>query len=287
MIEKILEQKLGQYAPKNAVDQENALSELMQHFVLTGLSRAKFFDVAQFHGGTFLRMFHGLDRFSEDLDFVLKEGVSRFSWTKYLSRVLKYLSEEGLPFEVTDKTKDGEAVQKAFFKTDAVGNSLVVDLPHSRHPRRKVRIKLEVDTAPPAGSTFTTNYLSFPVLTAITTQTLESAFASKSHALLCRSYVKGRDWYDFLWYVAEGVRPNFELLQNAVRQQGPWAGQEIVVDAEWCVEQLRAKVASVDWRLAAQDVRRFVPSDRQTSLDLWSEELFLVRVDQLSRILGS
>lgn len=281
MIEKVLGEKLRQYAPKNAVDQENVLSELLQHFVLVGLSRAGFFGVAQFHGGTFLRIFHGLDRFSEDLDFVLKEDVGAFDWKKFLNRTCRYLSQEGIQFEVTDKSKTGGTVQKAIFKTDVIGDSILTDLPHLRDSRRKIRIKLEIDVSPPAGSTYTTSYLSFPVLCAVTTQTLESAFASKSHALLCRKYMKGRDWYDFLWYVENKRRPNLALLENAIFQQGPWAGRKIKVDEKWYLDKLEATVERVDWRLAVEDVRRFLPGDRQEGLSLWSTELFKFQISRL------
>jgi len=160
---------------------------------------------------------------------------------------------------------------------------LVQDLPFPRHPGRKTRIKLEIDTNPPAGSTFETAYLGFPVTTALTVQTLESSFASKSHALLCRSYTKGRDWYDFLWYVSRRIRPSRELLQNAIRQQGPWAGADVEVTPAWYVARLREVIRHIDWTRAAADVERFLNPAHQETLAQWSSELFLDHVDQLER----
>ena len=285
MIERVLEEKIAQYDPANALDQENVLAELLQHYVLAGLSRAGFFRVAEFHGGTYLRIIHGLDRFSEDLDFVLKEPNPDFAWDEYLKPLVRSLDNEGLSFEVSDRRATSAAVHKAFLKTDSIGNVLEIELPHTRDPRRKIRIKLEIDTNPPAGSSFETSYLNFPVLSAITAQTLESAFASKCHALLCRSYTKGRDWYDFLWYVARAIRPNFELLQNAICQVGPWAGQSVEVTPTWCLEQLRVVVAENDWEDAAQDVRRFLNLDAQQTLALWSRELFEHQLSVLGRSL--
>jgi hypothetical protein len=286
MIEDILSEKIKEYHPANALDQENVLQELLQHFVLVGLARAGLFRLAEFHGGTFLRIVHGLDRFSEDLDFVLKRKDSRFAWEKYLDRIVPDLSHEGIRFEVVDRSAVDAPVKKAFLKTDSVGKLLILDLPFSRHPSRKIKIKLEIDTNPPAGSTFETSYIGFPVMTPITTQTLESSFASKSHALLCRSYSKGRDWYDFLWYVSKKTRPNFTLLSNALDQQGPWQGHGIGVSAEWYLEHLKEAVTATDWTRTKQDVARFLPLNLQQSLDLWNTDLFLYHVDQLAQALS-
>ena len=119
-----------------------------------------------------------------------------------------------------------------------------------RYRARKIRIKLEIDVNPPAGSTFTTSYLTFPVTAPMTTQSLESGFSLKLHALLCRPYVEGRDWYDFVWYVARGTRPDLNLLSQAVQQQGPWAGQRITVTWRWVQENLEAAIRRIDWTAA-------------------------------------
>lgn len=287
MIEDVLADKIADYKPANALDQENVLQELVQHYVLAGLAKAGFFKYTEFHGGTFLRIIHGLDRFSEDLDFVLKQADPDFAWQKFLAPVIKDCAAEGIQFELVDKYAADISVKKAFLKTDSIGKLLLVDLPYSRHPARKIRIKLEIDSNPPAGSTYETSYISFPVMSAITTQTLESSFASKSHALLCRSYSKGRDWYDFLWYVSKKTRPNYTLLGNALDQAGPWAGKRITASPEWFLEKLRQVINKTDWPQTAADVARFLPSNRQESLRLWSTNFFLYHVEQLSRNLAS
>ena len=285
MIEKILAAKIAEYGPADAVDQENVLAELMQHYVLAGLARAGFFQKAGFHGGTCLRIVHGLDRFSEDLDFVLHQADPRFSWKKYAGPVVRDLAGDGIHLEIVDRSSADSAVKKAFLKTDSIGKLIVLQLPHARHPGRKIKIKLEIDSNPPEGSDFETRYLDFPVMTAMTTQTLESSFASKSHALLCRRYTKGRDWFDFLWYVSRKIRPNVHLLQNALRQQGPWAGSDIEVVPDWFGERLAEVISEIDWSRAVDDVRRFLGPRHQPSLDLWCTELFLAQLAQLGRIL--
>jgi predicted nucleotidyltransferase component of viral defense system len=281
MLDRVLSARIREYAPTNAVEQENVLQELMQHYVLSSLSRAGLFAEAMFHGGTCLRVVHGMNRFSEDLDFLLKQPNPNFRWQCYLESVRKDCAQEGIPFEVQDKSQARTAVQKAFLKTDSIGKILVLDLPFERYQARKIRIKLEIDMNPPAGSTFTTSYITFPVTAPMTTQSLASGFALKLHALLCRSYVKGRDWYDFVWYVARKTRPDLDLLRNALHQQGPWAGQPITVTGHWVRENMETAIRRIDWVAARDDVQRFLPLSEQEGLRAWSADFFLYHLARL------
>jgi len=281
MLDRVLSARIREYAPANPVDQENVLQELMQHYVLGSLSRAGLFVEAMFHGGTCLRIVCGMNRFSEDLDFLLKQPTPNFRWQGYLEAVRKDCAQEGIPFEVQDKSQAGTAVQKAFLKTDSIGKILALDLPFERYQARKIRIKLEIDINPPAGSTFTTSYITFPVTAPLTTQSLESGFALKLHALLCRTYVKGRDWYDFVWYVARKISPDLDLLRCALHQQGPWAGQSLAVTMRWVRENMEAVIRRIDWTVARADVQRFLPLREQEGLRAWSADFFC---DQLRRL---
>ena len=195
MLGDVLQARIREYAPANAIEQENMLAELMQHYVLASLSRSGLFSAAMFHGGTCLRIFHSMNRFSEDLDFLLKQPDRRFAWEPHLKRIAADCESEGLRFEIQDKNQAVGAVRKAFVKTDSIGSVVTLDLPFERVSSKKIRIKLEIDVNPPHGSSFETSYLSFPTTAPITTQTLSSGFGTKAHALLCRRYVKGRDWY--------------------------------------------------------------------------------------------
>ena len=280
----MLSARIRDYAPTNSVEQENVLQELMQHYVLSSLSRAGLFAEAMFHGGTCLRIVYGMNRFSEDLDFLLKRSDPDFRWQGYLESVRKDCEREGIPFEVQDKSQAGTAVQKAFLKTDSIGKILELDLPFERHQARKIRIKLEIDTNPPSGSTFTTSYITFPVTAPMTTQSLESGFALKLHALLCRSYVKGRDWYDFVWYVARKTGPDLDLLSQALRQQGPWAGKPIAVTGHWVRENMEATIRRIDWSAARDDVQRFLPLREQEGLRAWSADFFLHHLARMNDV---
>jgi predicted nucleotidyltransferase component of viral defense system len=283
VIADVLNARIREYAPASALEQENVLQELMQHYVLASLSRAGMFSEAIFHGGTCLRIIHGMSRFSEDLDFLLKRPDPGFRWKKYLEAVDRDCAQEGIEFGLLDKSAADNAVQKAFLKTDSIGKVLLLALPFERPNPRKIRIKLEIDTNPPAGSAFQTSYITFPGVAAVTIQTLPSGFGTKAHALLCRRYVKGRDWYDFVWYTSRKIKPDLELLQNALFQQGPWAGRPLEMTPEWFFDNMGAAIRRVDWREASSDVRRFVPTVEQPGLDAWSTEFFLYQLEQLKR----
>jgi len=281
MIIDVLKTKIEEYSPKETLEQENVLHEIIQHYVLASLSRSGIFSEVIFHGGTCLRIVSGTNRFSEDLDFLVKAPNPEFRWQKYLDRVGEDCAQEGIDFELIDKSKISTVVQKAFLKTDSIGKILSLNLPFDRRNVKKIRIKLEIDTNPPAGSKFETSYITFPSIAPLTTQTLESGFANKIHALLCRSYTKGRDWYDFVWYVSHKIQPNFTLLQNAVFQQGPWAGEVLNVTKEWFENTLENTIRTIDWNIAQQDVMRFLPHNEQRGIQEWSVDFFLYQLSKM------
>jgi predicted nucleotidyltransferase component of viral defense system len=285
MIADVLNARIREYAPANAMELENVLQELMQQYVLVSLSRAGMFSEAIFRGGTFLRLIHGMSRFSEDLDFLLKRSDPGFRWEKYLEAVEQDCVQEGIELELQDKSAADNTVQKVFLKTDSIGKVLLLELPFERPNPRKIRIKLEIDTNPPSGSAFQTSYITFPGVAALTTQTLASSFGTKAYALLCRTYVKGRDWYDFVWYISRKVKPDLELLRNALFQQGPWAGQTLEMTPAWFLENMGAAIRRVDWKEARMDVRRFVPTAEQPGLDFWSTEFFMYQLEQVKSFL--
>jgi predicted nucleotidyltransferase component of viral defense system len=282
LLRDILQVRIREYNPANAIEQENALQEIMQHYVLASLSRSGLFSEAMFHGGTCLRIVHGMNRFSEDLDFLLKQPDPAFAWQKHLDRVTRDCDLEGLHFEVQDKSQAVGAVRKAFLKTDSIGKILTLELPFERYGAKKIRIKLEIDTNPPEGSSFETAYISFPATAPITTQSLGSGFGTKAHALLCRDYVKGRDWYDFVWYVARKTLPDLRLLSNALFQQGPWKGQRVDMTGPWFLAAMKKKIEAIDWSAAREDVRRFLPTGEQKGLESWNTEFFLYHLNRLA-----
>ena len=280
MIE-LIQQRLDSYKASNPVAEEQATKEILQELALYSLWRAGFFEVAAFQGGTSLRILHKLPRFSEDLDFILKQPDPKFEWDGYLDQLLKGLEEFGLQSEVLDKSQMDQNIKKALLKDNSVTNQLSLAF-YQGHPDRKLNIKLEIDINPPHGSHFEYSYLDFPLDFEICHQDLSSNFSLKIHALLCRPYLKGRDWYDFNWYVKQNIRPNLPLLQAALIQYGPWKGQEIEIDADWLNHTLLEKVAAIDWSEATQDVERFLNTTEKESLKLWSSRFFNKKVERLS-----
>ena len=129
---------------------------------------------------------------------------------------------------------------------------------------------------------FENKYLLFPFSFAVVCQDLPSLFASKSHALMCREYVKGRDWYDFIWYVRKKVRPNYKLLSSAINQMGPWQNKNVVVDKKWYVSKMSEKMHLIKWEDAKQDVSRFLKVSDQEGLKVWSQDFFLELLEAIS-----
>lgn len=276
----LLRRRLADYAATNARQEEQALKEILQEVALYGLWRADFFEVAAFQGGTSLRLLHGLRRFSEDLDFILKSPNVDFAWSSYFDGLVAVLAEFGVRCELSDRHRMGRAVRQAMLKDDSIARQL--DLSFYRgETRGKLKIKLEIDTRPPAGSGFDYHYLDFPLDFELCTQDLASNFALKIHALLCRPYLKGRDWFDFGWYVAQGVTPNLPHLAAALDQYGPWQEQGVKLDRVWLESALIERIQAIDWPTAARDVAPFLAAPEQAGLKLWSERFFAGKVAKL------
>lgn len=278
----IVQERLAAYGCRSSLEEEQALREITQDIVLAALGRTNFFEQAGFQGGTCLRIFHSLNRFSEDLDFALCKANRTFTLAAYLESVQRELTAYGYELEIDDRSKVGQVVQKAFLKDDSVGNLLRLNYALKAGPMRKLRIKLEVDTNPPSGASYVMPILDFPFPSAVRVFDLPSLFAGKIHALLCRTYLKGRDWYDFVWYTARKTPVNHTLLSAALDQAGPWKGQGIMTDNAWCIAQIQSVISALDWHQAREDVRRFVKPSEHPSLALWSRDYFLNQCQKLT-----
>lgn len=279
----IIQEKLLNYHCQSLGEQENALKEISQEIALMALSRSNFFQIAAFQGGTCLRILYGLERFSEDLDFVLEKSDKSFSWGKYIHNMQEEFSAYGFTLEVKDREKLDKSVRNAFLKIDSEGGMLLIKDLRTNKPQ--LRIKLEIDTHPPEGSEYELKYLDFPLPYAIKTQDLPSLFSGKCHALLCRDYVKGRDWYDFTWYIARKTLINFELLNASLIQAGPWKNQDIKATKHWLLKELQVKINDINWDNAKKDVARFLKPKELQSLDVWSKDFFISRLEKMSEYL--
>ncbi len=276
----VIRQRLAAYDTSNSLLEEQALKEILQECALYGLWRAGFFEVAAFQGGTSLRILHRLPRFSEDLDFILKDTNPGFDWGPYLQGLRNCLLEFGVHCEVSDKGRMDQRIRKALLKDNSIANQLELAFYRGR-PQQKLRIKLEIDVNPPASSGYAYSYLDFPLDFEVCHQDLPSNFALKIHALLCRPYLKGRDWFDFNWYVKQGVSSNLDHLSAALNQYGPWQGLKPDVDREWLQRELQTRIDDIHWEQAVQDVERFLAATELVSLSLWSRDFFTTKLQQL------
>jgi predicted nucleotidyltransferase component of viral defense system len=277
----LIQNRLKSYNVKNIQEEQNAIKEIAQEIILYALSKTDFFESAFFCGGTALRILHGLRRFSEDLDFSTKNAELDFSFDQYTDEILNTLGDYGLDMTVKKSKEDG-FVKAREFKEDS--DKWMLSFP-SNQMLKKTVIKLEIDARPPLLANCQSHFLHFPILHQVQSGSIETLFAGKLHALLCRPFVKGRDWYDFLWYSNLDAGINFPYLINALLQVGPHRGvPEDQLTKHFIAETLAKKIQSLDWSKASQDVARFLKQDEQNALKLWGPDLFLQSLEKLSDI---
>jgi len=265
----VIDQMLQKYHLASNEDHTNALREVMQEIVLAGLYRGGFFEKAAFYGGTCLRVFHGLQRFSEDLDFSLLRADSGFSLEPYFRTIHDEFNAFGFDVEIVAKKKSVPGgIESAFLKK----TSSIYDVRVSA--TKMIKIKFEVDTFPPLGFKTQERLLIHPYSFYVKCFSLADLFAGKMHALLFRQWknrVKGRDWYDFEWYVKEGVELNLDhFVERALQSDN--LENDSLSKADF-LELVQKKIQQLDVNLARHDVMRFMKNPRQ--LEIWSQEYFL------------
>jgi hypothetical protein len=212
-----MKQWIAEYNPQNEEETLAALREIMQEIALAALSRTDFFDKAAFYGGTALRIFYGLDRFSEDLDFSLLAPNPDFSLTPYFSKIVEEFQSLGMNVSIREKDKRIKTqVESAFLKSETIWQELVLEdlvKQHGISSNKAIKIKIEIDRLPPLGFSTEEKLLIRPYSFYVKCFTMSSLFAGKLHALLFRKWksrVKGRDWYDMEWYIRKGVPLNMD-----------------------------------------------------------------------------
>ena len=278
----IVKARLAEYKCTDFQLEEQALKEITQELILMGLARTDFFSKAEFHGGTALRILYQLPRFSEDLDFALLKPNKQFSLLPYIKSLSEELLAFGYRFEIKDRSTAESAVKKAFLKDDSIGKIMVLE---RSGMAKKMVIKLEIDSNPPLGAETELKKLTFPVEFGVLAKNLPSSFSGKLHALLCRGYVKGRDWYDFIWYVSKKTPINYLLLKNSFMQNGPYQNLDLPYDKSWLTDELTKKINDIDWKKATRDVARFLDLTQQPSLKSWGKEFFHHFVEKLNEYL--
>lgn len=285
-MQQVLSQMLSKYQINNLEDKKNAIKEVVQEVVLCGLSRGGFFKEAAFYGGTALRIFYGLDRFSEDLDFSLISQNPDFDLTKYFSYIENETKSLGLNFSVKEREKVVDSnVKSAFLKGNTKAHVLTFYESSSEaaiiNKEEVIKIKFEVDVNPPCGATYETKFGLLPSPYQVRLYDMPSLFAGKIHACLCRNWktrVKGRDFYDYVFFLAMGAKVNLVNLKAKLVQSN-----YIQEDYNLTIENLRAllteRFSNMDFTQAKEDVLPFVKD--KTKLDIWSKEFFIEITKQL------
>ena len=275
----VIEEMLKSYQVDNIYDRKNAMKEIMQEIVLCGLSRAGFFKEAAFYGGTALRIFYGLDRFSEDLDFSLEQINLDFDLCSYFPVLEKEVKTFGLNVEIQEKEKTKDSnIRSAFLKGNTKEHLLLFyaddRLVGTVDKNEVVKIKFEVDTNPPAFATYEHKYRLLPVPYEIRLYDMPSLFAGKIHAVICRGWqsrIKGRDLYDYIFYLSKAVTVNQKHLRARLIDSG-YISENQECTLEEIKTMLKNRFDSIDFLQARKDVEPFI---RDTSiLDIWSSEIF-------------
>jgi len=275
----VLQSMLNKYDIKNSTDEINAMKEIIQEIVICGLSRGGFFYEAAFYGGTALRVFYGLNRFSEDLDFALLKSDEKFDFSKYFSFVEKEVQAYGLNLSVTEKEKSKDSnIMSAFLKGDTKEHILIF-FPNENMKNttslKNIKIKFEVDINPPSGAKYDLKYKLLPSPHQVTLYDEASLFAGKIHAILCRSWnyrTKGRDLYDYIFYLSKETRVNIELVkEKLIASNALKRSDEFNIDI--LREMLNKKFNEINYSDAKEDVIAFI-EDRE-ALNLWSSEFFI------------
>ncbi len=278
---------LARYSCRTQEDYLNALREILQELALLGLWRARFFEHAAFYGGTALRILHGLDRYSEDLDFSLLRPTPGFSLEGYGAALRKEVASFGfdVAFERRKKSQV-TAIESAFLKTNTLHELIRIEaseaLLRGIHPGAQLKIKLEIDTDPPGGFTTETRYLLQPIPFSVRVYALPDLFAGKLHAVLFRKWgrrVKGRDWYDLVWFAALHPQVNLAHLEQRMRQSGDWLEKK-PLDAATLKRLLLDRIEQLDIDHACSEVAPFVRDRR--ALEIWSADFF---ADVIGRII--
>ena len=281
-----IRQMLEKYDCRRLEDYVQALREILQEIALLGLWRSKFFERAAFYGGTSLRILHGLDRFSEDMDFSLLSSKKNFNLGRYGDALQREMRAYG--FDVWTETKSKRttsAIQSAFLKANTLkqlliieaGEEIVRELPKGQ----QVKIKVEVDTDPPGGFETEIAYLLQPIPFSVRVYTLPDLFAGKMHALLCRKWkqrVKGRDWYDLIWYVTHHPTLHLSHLEQRLRQ----SGDRDVITPQVFRKDLHDAIDALDVDQAKRDIEPFVKNPE--TLDVWSHTFFYTLVNRIQLI---
>lgn len=283
---KTIEEIIKSYNPKSLDETKLIVRELVQQIALIGLSRSNFFNYASFYGGTALRIFYGLNRYSEDLDFTLNEVNPNFVIEPFMEEIKEVALSYGLKLEIITKSKRIDTpIESAFAKLNTYQTFISLHLNEqvisSLHKDELIKIKFEIDCNPALGFNIENKWLDVPEFANVAILDLESLFSGKIHAILCRNYkntVKGRDYYDFMFYINKRIKPNMEYLKNKLIESN-LLNKDDKFDLDVLKDMLKRRMNEVNFKQVKEDAARFIFTNED--LSFYSKELFLQMIDKL------
>ncbi len=284
----VISTMLKRYACVTQQDYKNALKEIIQEVALLGLWRAKFFEKAAFYGGTALRILYGLDRFSEDLDFSLLKSDPSFSLAPYERAIRNELESFGflVSFHLIEKSQE-TAIQSAFLKANTLEHLMRIGVPSVERRRCQIeeslKIKLECDTDPPSAFKTEARFLLQPLPFSVLTYTKPDSFAGKMHALLFRNWksrVKGRDWYDFVWFVSQRIPLNLIHLESRMKQTRHLSLSSTLTPENFR-HLLHGKIEELNIEQAKKDIEPFLKNSQLQLLQMWNTSFFHAVAEQI------
>jgi len=284
----IIDQMLKKYNISTLEDKKHAIKEIIQEIVLAGLSRANFFSKAAFYGGTALRIFYNLDRFSEDLDFSLLVSDPNFTFDTFIPVLRDEVESLGLKLEIEEKIKTQESSIKSVFLRGNTKEHFLLFYPNMGqdlsllHSDEKIKVKFEIDINPPSYATTEMKYRLLPSPYQVRLYDLPSLFAGKIDAVLRRNWktrVKGRDFYDYIYFLAMDVPVNIKHLKARLLQS-EFIDSDFILERESLIELLKNRFNNVDFEEAKKDVLPFVKDIKK--LDIWSADFFIDITEKIS-----
>lgn len=280
----MIKEWIEKYKPQNEEDILSALREIMQEITLAALSRTDFFEKAAFYGGTALRIFYGLDRYSEDLDFSLLQPNTNFSIEPYFESILNEFNSVGIKVSIQEKKKAQQTyIDSAFLKTETIWKEIVLEEIIEGigvRSNKSIKIKIEVDKNPSLNFITEEKLLIQPFSFYVKCFSKPNLFAGKMHALLFRKWknrVKGRDWYDLEWYIKKGIPLDINHFLTRAKDTNDWHKESIT--KEEIMELLIQKINTVSFSNIKDDVVRFIPN--ADDLKIWSPEYFKDLIEKL------
>ena len=280
----MIKEWIDTYQPANEEEALSALREIMQEIALAGLSRTDFFKKAAFYGGTALRIFYGLNRYSEDLDFSLLSVDKKFSLEPYFQAIQDEFNSMGMNVSLRTKSKIHKTpIESAFLKSETLWKELVLEDVVEQlgiRSNKNIKIKIEVDRNPPMHFQTEEKLSLRPFSFYVKCFDLPSLFAGKMHALLFRKWqnrVKGRDWFDMEWYIRKGVSLNLNHFLQRAQDSGDW--EKPTITKEEFLNLLRDKISNTSIDKVKADVRPFIGNIDH--LEIWSPQYFQDLVDLL------